>query len=355
MKRCEKTFILLSVDGENVNYNVLNPSLCEDGVLVLQKHWRKDFHVRHYFFSLVVVLVISVLINVCLILEQVVMEISNEASLDGTVVASEEDAFSLYNDYAFRLGFSVRKGKQKFKARSITKYLKQFYCYKQGKKCEKGKGERSYTKVDIRTDCKAMIEFRLNDESGWTIPGIIFLMKSFLNGGGTQIWEIFIALSRGSSRVGDSEKVNKKDIACSSIWRRNMLRKFLDLIFANELNMNAQECIEEGFRIMKNKIIAEVGPFYIDNLENESGSSNIKDLVGRRAKREHNCNQEKGKRKSALTHASRIKTAMQLSMNNEALGRVVNAPSSRFELSFGISNCSDVEPSSTLQIFINFM
>ncbi|KAI5666241.1 hypothetical protein M9H77_16094 [Catharanthus roseus] len=166
-------------------------------------------------------------------------------------------------------------------------------------------------------------------------------------------WIKDIDLSWDSSVVGAAKK------------RREMLRKFLDLFSSSELNVNARECIEKGFRIIKDKIIAKVGPYYVDNSKNESRYSNIKDPIGRRAKGERNmrkksivemkCNQAKGKRKSALTHASIIKTIFQLTMNNEALERGVNAPSSEFELSLGISNSSDGEPSSTLQTFINFI
>ncbi|KAI5672483.1 hypothetical protein M9H77_12847 [Catharanthus roseus] len=95
-----------------------------------------------------------------------VMEKCNDVSLVGIVVASEEDAFSSCNDYAFRLRYSVRKDKKKFKAGNSMKFLKHFYCHKQGNKYDKEKKKRSYTKVDIRTDCKAMIEFHLNDEAG---------------------------------------------------------------------------------------------------------------------------------------------------------------------------------------------
>ncbi|KAI5683307.1 hypothetical protein M9H77_04535 [Catharanthus roseus] len=56
IENCEKTSTMSCVDVENVNCDVLNPSVSED------------------------------------------------VSLVGTVVACEEDAFSLYNDYAFRLG-----------------------------------------------------------------------------------------------------------------------------------------------------------------------------------------------------------------------------------------------------------
>ncbi|KAI5683310.1 hypothetical protein M9H77_04538 [Catharanthus roseus] len=76
-------------------------------------------------------------------------------------------------------------------------------------------------------------------------------------------------------------KVNKKDIASYSAWRREMLMKFSDLISASKLNINARECIEEGFRMMKDRIASEVGPYYVDNSDNEVCSSDIKDPVGR--------------------------------------------------------------------------
>ncbi|KAI5653167.1 hypothetical protein M9H77_30354 [Catharanthus roseus] len=98
---------------------------------------------------------------------------------------------------------------------------------------------------------------------------------------------------------------------------------------------------------------------------NEVGSSNIKDLIGRRAKGERNirkksiveikCNQARAERKNALTHASRIKIVVQLSMNNEVLGRDLNFASSECQISLGTSNYGNVEPLNSLQQFINFM
>ncbi|KAI5657669.1 hypothetical protein M9H77_26462 [Catharanthus roseus] len=132
--------------------------------------------------------------------------------------------------------------------------------------------------------------------------------------------------------VCDAEKVNKKDIASSSVWRTEMFRKFSYLISAIELN-----------------------PY-----------SNIRDLIGSCTRGERNvrkksiieirCNQAKGKRKNALMCALRNKTMVQLSItNNEALGKAMDAPSSECQFSLGISSYNDVEQSSTLQAFINFM
>ncbi|KAI5682910.1 hypothetical protein M9H77_04138 [Catharanthus roseus] len=163
-----------------------------------------------------------------------------------------------------------------------------------------------------------------------------------------------IDLSLDSISFGDLGKVNKNDIASYSTWMREM-----------ELNINSRECIEEGFRILKDKFASEVGHYYVDDSDNEVGSSKIKDPVGRRTKRERNirkksiveikCNQTSGKRKSALTHASRIKTVVQLSMNNEVLQRDFNFTSSECDISLGTSSCSNLEPLNGLQQFINFM
>ncbi|KAI5676141.1 hypothetical protein M9H77_07091 [Catharanthus roseus] len=133
-------------------------------------------------------------------------------------------------------------------------------------------------------------------------------------------WTKDIDLSLGSSSVGDLGKVSKKDIVGYSAWRREMLRQFSDLISGSELNINSREYVEEGFRMMKDKIASEVGPYYVNNSENEVGPSNIKEPIGRRAKGECNirkksvvekkCNQARGARKSALMYASRIKTTV---------------------------------------------
>ncbi|KAI5659051.1 hypothetical protein M9H77_27844 [Catharanthus roseus] len=140
-------------------------------------------------------------------------------------------------------------------------------------------------------------------------------------------WTKDIDLSLGSSNIGDVGK---------------------------RVEQKCRECIEEGFRILKDKIASEVGHYYVDDSDREVGSSKIKDPVGRRAKAGRNvrkksiveikCNQANGKRKSALTHASRIKTAVQLSMNNEVLGRDLNFKSSECDISLGTSSYGDVEP-----------
>ncbi|XP_019170574.1 PREDICTED: protein FAR1-RELATED SEQUENCE 5-like [Ipomoea nil] len=79
----------------------------------------------------------------------------------GITVTSIEEAFNLYNDYAFRLGFSVRKGKQYYVSGSQTIKMKKFHCAKSGFKDNKKKDSRSYSRVDTRTGCNAFCQFDL--------------------------------------------------------------------------------------------------------------------------------------------------------------------------------------------------
>ncbi|KAI5661784.1 hypothetical protein M9H77_21107 [Catharanthus roseus] len=234
---------------------------------------------------------------------------------------------------------------------------------------EEGTRGKAYTKVDVRTSCKVMIEFWLNDEGGWIVSrydvshnhgfrrvtknntgylqefkdskvsidaglrgfdkagwrfasignkhliGVVFVsewksnanMKDFCCKEGyvkmivteskvqkhanevytIGVYKLFEEYLGGTS-IGDVEKVSKKDIAGCSAWRRYMFKKLSNLISASELNLHARECVEKGFRMMKDKIASKVGPYYIDNSNNEIGSSIIKDPVRRRAKGERN-------------------------------------------------------------------
>ncbi|KAI5675637.1 hypothetical protein M9H77_06587 [Catharanthus roseus] len=140
MENCEETNIVSFVDVEEFNCDVINHSSCIGDDSTLLECVEEE-----------VTAIVETLI---------------EDSLVRSVVSFEEDVFKLYNDHPFRLVFSVCKENQKLKAGCNTKYLKQFYCYKRGMKSDKENGEKAYTKVDFRTGCKAMIEFRLNDEGG---------------------------------------------------------------------------------------------------------------------------------------------------------------------------------------------
>ncbi|KAI5649568.1 hypothetical protein M9H77_35573 [Catharanthus roseus] len=268
-----------------------------------------------------------------------VMEISNEVSLVGTIVASEEDVFNSYNDYAFRLGFNVRKSKQKFKVGSSTKYLKQFYCYKQGKKCEKENGrELKDSGIPIAAGLRA-----LKKQVGGHIEMKVLELKLPQHAnrvytiGAYKLFENqFLKFLEYCQRL-----VNTLNISCTC-------KMFIEVCVicsycSRAFNFHCvQAILDKYIPKSQTKDIAlsphssgvgdaeKVNKMEIAGSKNEGRSSNIKDPVGRCTKGEYNVrkrsmeinrNQTKSKRKSALTHTSRIKTVVQLSMNDEALGK----------------------------------
>ena len=52
----------------------------------------------------------------------------------GLSVNSCEETYILYNEHAFRMGFSVRKSKQMYRGGTKTLLMKRFYCSKAGEK-----------------------------------------------------------------------------------------------------------------------------------------------------------------------------------------------------------------------------
>ncbi|XP_019159915.1 PREDICTED: protein FAR1-RELATED SEQUENCE 7-like [Ipomoea nil] len=86
-------------------------------------------------------------------------EDANPADQDlvGMSVCSVDEAYDMYNDYAFRVGFCVRRGKQRYNSATKTMETKMFHCSKDGFKRSTRKG--CYSKIDGRTGCGAFVQF----------------------------------------------------------------------------------------------------------------------------------------------------------------------------------------------------
>ncbi|XP_019158339.1 PREDICTED: protein FAR1-RELATED SEQUENCE 7-like [Ipomoea nil] len=82
-----------------------------------------------------------------------------DEDLVGVVVSNSDEAFELYNGYAYRVGFSVRKGQQRYKASTKSIQMKRFFCAKAGYKEKPNSGVKVYSKIDIRTGCGALVQF----------------------------------------------------------------------------------------------------------------------------------------------------------------------------------------------------
>ena len=92
-----------------------------------------------------------------------------DQDLVGIVVSNGDEAYELYNDYAFRVGFSVRKGKQRYQGSTKNVKMKTFLCSKAGSKSEKNSGVKAYSKIDLRTGCGAYIQFDVDGNGVWTV------------------------------------------------------------------------------------------------------------------------------------------------------------------------------------------
>ena len=90
-------------------------------------------------------------------------ENSDDNLLD-KVVNSEDEAYALYNDYALRIGFSIRKGKPRYFSGSKNIRQREFLCSKEGFKLDEDPhDEKKWNKLETRTGCKALIRFIVED------------------------------------------------------------------------------------------------------------------------------------------------------------------------------------------------
>ncbi|KAJ1686179.1 hypothetical protein LUZ63_017569 [Rhynchospora breviuscula] len=96
-------------------------------------------------------------------------ELSEE--LLGQVVYSEEEAYKLYCEYGLRMGFSIRKGKQYYFTGTKNIRTKDYYCSKEGSRDEDPDADPS--RPDARTNCKAMIRFRVDDQGRWKVIRLV--------------------------------------------------------------------------------------------------------------------------------------------------------------------------------------
>ncbi|KAF6164228.1 hypothetical protein GIB67_010198 [Kingdonia uniflora] len=97
----------------------------------------------------------------------------NNMVYEGMVCDSEEVAFKKYNEFARKVGFSVRKDKIYKRADGSIK-SRMFVCFKQGLRKE-DKRCKNTTKVsnESRTDCKARMIIK-NEEDEWTVSKIVY-------------------------------------------------------------------------------------------------------------------------------------------------------------------------------------
>lgn len=88
----------------------------------------------------------------------------------GMRVCSENEAYILYNRYALRMGFSVRKHKKRYK--DGTFHQREFVCAKEGfSELENPHEVKKFNRLDARTGCKARVIFTRIDDA-WEISAL---------------------------------------------------------------------------------------------------------------------------------------------------------------------------------------
>ncbi|XP_051197985.1 protein FAR1-RELATED SEQUENCE 9 isoform X2 [Lolium perenne] len=89
------------------------------------------------------------------------------------VVLSEEEAYRLYCDYGHRTGFSVRKGKQSYFTGTKRVRTKDYFCSKEGLKEAEKLTDENFNDPHTRTNCRAMVRFRVNGQGEWKVIRLV--------------------------------------------------------------------------------------------------------------------------------------------------------------------------------------
>ncbi|XP_019176479.1 PREDICTED: protein FAR1-RELATED SEQUENCE 1-like [Ipomoea nil] len=119
--------------------------------------------------------------------------------------------FELYNGYAYRVGFSVRKGQQRYKASTKSIQMKRFFCAKAGYKQKPNSGVKLYSKIDMRTGCGAFVQFDVGGDGMWTVTKHLKEHNHELCSFGKS------HLLRSHRRVGNNQLEYLKDMKSSGV------------------------------------------------------------------------------------------------------------------------------------------
>ena len=78
------------------------------------------------------------------------------------VVHNKDEAYKLYNNYAIRIGFSIRKEKPKYSKDGVRK--REYVCSKKGFPRDSDHlDDKKFNKLQTKTGCEASILFTVTD------------------------------------------------------------------------------------------------------------------------------------------------------------------------------------------------
>ncbi|XP_021770663.1 protein FAR1-RELATED SEQUENCE 5-like [Chenopodium quinoa] len=114
------------------------------------------------------VVVLNEIINAESINAVVFKEVEVSGLMMRKEVRSEQKAFDLYNDYAFKIGFSIRRSNVRIAYKTNIWRSRKYVCSNAGLKDDSKKDVRRFEKLDFRTNCGALVEFIIDKHGVWT-------------------------------------------------------------------------------------------------------------------------------------------------------------------------------------------
>lgn len=92
---------------------------------------------------------------------------------------SEADAYEMYNSYARKIGFSIRKSNARRRVDG-TIYQKHIVCSKEGEKGKHSKHDTLKENATTRTCCHARVQFSVSREEVWTVQKVVLEHNHYL-------------------------------------------------------------------------------------------------------------------------------------------------------------------------------
>lgn len=83
----------------------------------------------------------------------------------GMIANTEEEAFDMYSEYAYELGFSIRRGEKTYKKGTTELIRRSFVCSREGfKEFTNPSEEKKYDRLDTRCGCRARVVFKVEND-----------------------------------------------------------------------------------------------------------------------------------------------------------------------------------------------
>ncbi|KAM0829471.1 hypothetical protein ACQ4PT_066852 [Festuca glaucescens] len=97
----------------------------------------------------------------------------------GMVFKSEEDAYEFYNEYAGKIGFSIRKSHSKLRP-DKTIYKKHIVCSNEGERHTHSTHETLKQNAETRSRCDARVQFSIARDGVWKVQKVVLEHNHYL-------------------------------------------------------------------------------------------------------------------------------------------------------------------------------